>query len=68
MTRRKRLSPEIRLAIQRHARTRAQEYARGVADQLTAQAEVLLRTGYSDELMSRVLGIRLPAEVEDVEA
>lgn len=62
MTRRKRLSPGIRLAIQRHARTRAAEYARGVSDQLTIQAEALLATGYSDELMCRVLGIRLPAE------
>lgn len=63
MTRRKRLSPEIRLAIQRHARTRAAEYARGVSDQLTAQADRLLATGYSDELMCRVLGIKLP-EIE----
>lgn len=66
MTRRKRLSPEIKEAIRRHARTRAAEYARGVSDQLTAQAEAMIATGYSDELMARILGIRLN-EIEDVE-
>jgi hypothetical protein len=64
MIRRKRLSPEIKEAIRRHARTRAQEYARGVSDQLTIQAEALLAQGYGDELAARVLGIRLPPEIE----
>lgn len=64
MKRRRRLSPEIKEAIRRHARVRAAEYARGVADQITVQAEALLAMGYGDELMARVLGIRLPAEIE----
>lgn len=66
MIRRKRLSPEIKEAIRRHSWTRAQEYARGVSDQLTTQAEALLALGYGDELMCRVLGIKRP-EIEDVE-
>lgn len=62
MNRPKRLSRAVRNAIAKAARVRGQVYARGVAEQLTGQAEALLATGYSDELTCRVLGIRLTVE------
>jgi len=62
MTRRKRLSPEIVLAIQTHAHRRAIEYRKGIEAALVAQAERLYAMKYPDVLTARILGIHLVQE------
>lgn len=66
MSRRKRLSPEIVLAIQTHARRRAIEYRKGIEAALVTQAERLYAMRYPDELVARTIGIHL-VEIDDVE-
>lgn len=60
---RRRLSPAIRLGIDRQARRLAATYKRGIEDALTEQAERLYRLDFPDVLVARTIGIHL-VEVE----